>query len=92
MRWLANVEIRTREEFFGRKYVSWLLLYLLLITCVPFSTIVISRYGDLAPAVWLYIGHTLLIALISMRLMYLTPGLERGAHLRRRQSGAISWS
>ncbi|HEY1505549.1 MAG TPA: TMEM175 family protein [Stellaceae bacterium] len=89
MRWLANVELRTREEFFGRKYVDWWLFYLLLITCVPFSTIVVSRYGNFAPAVWLYIGHTMLIALISMRLVYLTPGLEPGEHLRRRQTGAI---
>jgi len=43
----------------------------------------------MAPAVWLYAGHLLLIALISMRMMALTPDLERGAHLRAKQMGAM---
>lgn len=89
MRWLGKAELRTREEFFGREYVRWWLFYLLLITCLPFSTIVVSRFGTFAPAVWLYIGHTLVIALISMRLVSLTPGLEPGEHTRYRQTGTI---
>jgi len=56
---------------------------------VPFSTIVVGRHASLAPAVWLYAGHLLLIALVSMRMMALTPHLEPGDHLRAKQMGAI---
>ena len=45
LRWLANIEIRSRAEFVNREYVNWWMLYLLLITCVPFSTIVVDLLG-----------------------------------------------
>jgi uncharacterized membrane protein len=89
LRWLASIEIRSRAEYYNRGYVHLWLFYLLLITCVPFSTIVVGRYASLAPAVWLYAGHLLLIALVSMRMMALTPHLEPGDHLRAKQMGAM---
>ena len=89
LRWLADVEIRSRAEYVNRGYVNWWLLYLFLITCVPFTTIVVGRFAHIAPAIWLYGGHTLLIALVGMRLVALTPHLERDDHLRRRQMSAI---
>jgi uncharacterized membrane protein len=84
LRWIASIEIRSRTEHVDRNYVNWWLVYLLLITFVPFSTIVVGRYAHFAPAIWLYAVHTLLIALISMRMVALTPDIERGDHLRRR--------
>jgi hypothetical protein len=54
---------------------------------VPFSTIAVGRYANLAPAIWLYAGHILLIALIRMRMAALTPDLDRD-HLRRRMMSA----
>ena len=90
LRWLASIEIRSRAEYFGREYVNWWLFYLLLITFIPFSTIVLGRYASLAPAIWLYAGHTLLIALISIRMVKLLPEPEQGEHLRRRLKSAIS--
>jgi uncharacterized membrane protein len=89
LRWLANLEVRSRAEHLDREYVNWWLLYLLLITCVPFSTIVVGRYGNLAPAIWLYAGHTLLISLVGLRMVSITPDLEKGGHLRRRQMSAF---
>jgi len=89
LRWLANIEVRTRAEYVNREYVNWWLLYLLLITCVPFSTIVIGRFAHLAPAIWLYAGHTLLIAAVGLRLVSITPHLEPGDHLRHRQMSAV---
>src|ERR1700688_1104859 len=65
------------------------LLYLLLITCVPFTTIVVGRFAHLPPAIWLYAGHTLLIAAVGLRLVFITPHLEHGDHLLRRQLSAI---
>jgi uncharacterized membrane protein len=89
LRWLSNVEVRTRAEFVNREYVNWWLVYLVLITCVPFTTIVVGRFGHFAPAIWLYAGHTLLVAIIGLRLTAITPGLEPGDHLRHRQASAL---
>jgi uncharacterized membrane protein len=89
LRWLANLEIRTRADLVNREYANWWLFYLLLITCVPFSTIVVGRFVHFAPAIWLYAGHTLLIALVGMRLVAITPDLEQGDHLRFRQFSAV---
>ena len=89
LRWLSNIEVRTRAEYVNREYVNWWLLYLVLITCVPLSTIVVGRFAHLAPAIWLYAGHTLLIALVGVRLVAITPHLEQGDHLRHRQLSAM---
>jgi uncharacterized membrane protein len=89
LRWLANIEVRSRAEYFNREYVNWWLLYHFLITCVPFTTIVVGRFGHFAPAVWLYAGHTLLIAAVGLRLVAITPHLDQGDHLRFRQLSAV---
>jgi uncharacterized membrane protein len=89
LRWLANLELRTRAEYVNREYVNWWLLYLLLITCVPFTSIVVGRFAYLAPAIWLYAGDTFLIALVGLRLIAITPHLEQGDHLRRRQISTL---
>ena len=89
LRWLSNVEVRSRAEYVGREYVNWWLLYLLLITCVPFTTIIVGRFAHHAPAIWLYAGHTLLIAAVGLRLILITPHLEEGVHLERRQMSVV---
>jgi uncharacterized membrane protein len=89
LRWLSNIELRTRAEYLNREYVNWWLLYHFLITCVPFSTIVVGRFAHFAPAIWLYSGNTLLIALVGYRLVRITPHLETGDHLRHRQIAVI---
>jgi uncharacterized membrane protein len=88
LRWLSNIELRSRAEYVDREYVNWWLLYQFLITCVPFTTIVVGRFAHFPPAIWLYAGHTLLIALVGVRLMQLTPHLEQGDHLQHRQISA----
>jgi len=74
LRWLANIEVRTRAEYVNREYVNWWLLYHFLITCVPFTTIVVGNFAHFAPAIWLYAGHTLLIAIVG-----LSPGFHHAA-------------
>jgi uncharacterized membrane protein len=45
-----------------------MLVYLLFIVCMPFSTMVVGRYGDLPPAVWLYAGNMIASSLVGWRL------------------------
>jgi uncharacterized membrane protein len=102
LRWLSGIKLRTKSETVGRDYVRWWLVYLLLVTCVPFTTIVVGRFPGLAPAIWLYAGNTALIAIASFGLLISTPQIERDQFLRDRQVSlgvllatslfAIAWS
>jgi uncharacterized membrane protein len=102
LRWLSNIHLRSTEESCSRRYAEWWLIYHLLITCVPFTTIVVGRFVEFAPSIWLYAGNTILISVVSFRLLALTPSFERADHLRDRQISltvlivssvlAIGWS
>lgn len=89
LRWLSTVQIRTSEEYLGGPYIRWWLLNLLLTTCVPFTTIVVGRYGSFAPALWLYAGNTALIALASIRQLQLMPGVRADHHHRGRKLASM---
>lgn len=89
LRWIANVSVRASGEHVGREYVHWWLFYLLLVTCVPFTTIVIGRFVNFGPAIWLYSCHTLVMALVSLRLFVLTPDVEKGDHTRHRITSVV---
>jgi uncharacterized membrane protein len=102
LRWLSNIRVRSNEEMCGKKYAEWWLVYHFLITCVPFTSMVVGRFASLAPSIWLYAGNTILISVVSFRLLALTPSFERIEHLRDRQLSlglliatsllAIGWS
>jgi uncharacterized membrane protein len=65
------------------------MLSLLLITCVPFTTIVVGRYASFAPAVWLYAGNVALLAVASWcQLRFLTEARETD-HVQARQISAL---
>jgi uncharacterized membrane protein len=89
LRWLSNIHVRTTAETVSMKYARWWLTYHLLVTCIPFATIVVGRFPDLAPAVWLYAGITLIMSAVAFRMLSLTPAVERADHLRDRQVSII---
>ncbi|MBV9396152.1 MAG: DUF1211 domain-containing protein [Methylobacteriaceae bacterium] len=71
--WLAKVRVRIAGEHVTRAYaVAWL-ANLFSITCVPFSTMLVGRYGDVPVAIWVYVanlglnGVTALIMALAMR-------------------------
>ena len=74
-----------KAEHVGWHYARWWLLYLLLITCVPFTTIVAGRHAALAPAIWLYAGNTALLGIVSFALLHHTPQIEKDEFLHNRQ-------
>jgi uncharacterized membrane protein len=83
--WLANIKLRSKAELLSRRYVSWWLLYLLVTTCLPFSTSVVGRFAGLAPAVWLYSVNMAALAAIGYRLVVLLPDVEDDEHTRDRK-------
>jgi len=84
LRWLAMIRVRNSEDEFPASYGKWLLLYLFLVTCIPFTTIAVGRYVMLPPAVWLYAGNTAALAIVGMILAHSTPGAPRDESMRER--------
>ena len=85
LRWLGNSRLAPTAEVVTEQFARWTLLHLFLITCLPFSTMLIGRYDDLAPAVWIYAANMALAALVSIRLNMIadhegwhTEGLHEG--------------
>jgi uncharacterized membrane protein len=90
LRWLASVRGRHQEGDYAFGYGKWWLLYMFLITCVPFTTIAMGRFIDLAPAIWLYAGNIAALSLVGLMLIRHTPGApETHAMHDRRISARI---
>jgi len=68
LRWMSLAKLSRKHETVEDRYVHWSLFHLLLITFVPFSTMVVGRYGEFAPAIWLYCGNTIAAALVALRM------------------------
>jgi uncharacterized membrane protein len=68
LRWMSLAKLSRLHETVEDGYVEWALAHLLLITLVPFATMVVGRHGAFAPAIWLYAGNTMLAALIALRM------------------------
>jgi len=71
LRWTGVVQLAPRGEDVSEQYTRWALVHLLLITFVPFTTMVVGRYVSLAPAIWLYATNTILFALVALRMIAL---------------------
>src|SRR5208282_79677 len=87
LRWLSQAQVTSRAEHFAGGYLAWWLFYLLMITCVPFTTTLVGRYASQPPAIWLYAANTGLIAIAAWRMAALTPDLHDPRLMRRRQLG-----
>jgi uncharacterized membrane protein len=62
LRWRTVSRLGGTRAHVGKSFVRWAFAHLFFITCMPFSTMVVGRYVDLAPAVWLYAANTILAA------------------------------
>jgi uncharacterized membrane protein len=85
LRWLGNSRLAAGQDTVTEAFARWTLLHLFLITCLPFSTMLIGRYDDLAPAVWIYAANMAFAAMVSIRLNTIadhqgwhTEGLREG--------------
>jgi uncharacterized membrane protein len=68
VRWLWEAEERG-QRMYSRRYAQLWLVLLFLVTCTPFTTIVLGRFPGAAAAVWLYVGNLTLLSVISFFLM-----------------------
>ena len=87
IRWLSSIQVTVKSETVSSQYARWWLFYLFLITCVPFTTIIVGRFPELAPAVCFYAGTTALIAAVAWKMMTLLPDIEPGKHIQARRFG-----
>lgn len=85
--WLSLIKVRSRSETVGAGYARWCLLYLLFVTLLPFSTVVMGRFTAYAAATALYAANIGLVAITAFMLMSVLPDPVRDEHwLDRRVS------
>ena len=85
--WLSLIKARSRSETVGERYAKGWLVYLLFVTLVPFSTVLMGRFTSHAMAVVIYAANIGILALLSFFLMSLLPDPVRDEHwLDRRVS------
>ena len=87
--WIANIRLRSKAELVPRRYVSLTLLYLFLVTCLPFSTSVLGRFVHVRVAVWLYSANLAALAGIGYVVSVLLPEPIDREHANRRFSLAL---
>jgi len=76
-RWRDLVKGRSSHGEVDRRYINWGLAYLLLVTLVPFTTMVLGRFASIPPAVWLYSANLAGMAICAWRLSAALPPAER---------------
>jgi uncharacterized membrane protein len=79
IRWRELVAERPSQHEVSKRYVNWSLANLLLVTFVPFSTLLIGRYASLAPAIWLYSANLAGMAIFTWLIGRAAPKGERSA-------------
>jgi uncharacterized membrane protein len=83
--WLANIKLRSRGEFVDKQYANWWLVFMLLATCLPFSTTVVGRFAHYSASVVLYSANMAALAAIGYWLVVLLPDIEDDEHTRDRK-------
>ena len=84
--WRAEIALRRVEEV-SSEAMTWSIIHLFFITSVPFSSGIVGRHGDLAPAVWLYAANMIVVAALSLRLRALEVVPEHRAQARPHNVG-----
>jgi uncharacterized membrane protein len=77
VRWRELIKGRSSHGEVSQRYINWGLAYLLLVTLVPFTTMVLGRFGSLPPSVWLYSVNLAGMAICAWRLTAALPPAER---------------
>ncbi len=86
VRWAGLAGAKGVPEEVSGAYLWAALLHLFFITTMPFSTMVIGRYGDFPAAVWLYSANMALAAFASLIMTFVA---ERDAGQKPDHTGRI---
>jgi uncharacterized membrane protein len=68
-RWMALAKLAARIDPITDRVAAWSLVHLFLVVCIPFSTMLVGRYGEFAPSIWVYAANIIVAALVMLRLM-----------------------
>jgi uncharacterized membrane protein len=69
LRWFGTARLAADRETVSSQFALWTLLHLFLITCMPFSTMMVGRYDAFPLATWIYAANMIFGALVAMRLI-----------------------
>lgn len=75
-RWMTLAKLARGVDEITDRFVVWSLTHLFLIACIPFSTMLVGRYGQFAPSVWVYAANAILAALVMLALIRLVGAPE----------------
>jgi len=70
-RWMGLARLAGQPLAVADGFAAWSLVHLFLIACIPFSTMLVGRFDQFAPSVWIYALNTILAALAMLRLVAL---------------------
>lgn len=84
--WIGRAQVQTEPKVAGGAYTWCVLAHLFFITLVPFSTMVVGRYGHLWPAVWVYSANMILLAVAALGISY---SAERAVRRRTMDDGQV---
>ena len=87
--WLSASRVRLAGDELGKSYAAWWLWQLLLVTCVPATTIAMGRFTNLWFAIALYALNLGLMALCSYRMLTLIPDVRIDVHYHERRISLI---
>jgi uncharacterized membrane protein len=87
-RWMGLAKLAGQPQATADGFAAWSLVHLFLIACIPFSTMLVGRFDQFAPSVWIYALNTILAALAMLRLVALAEASP--AERADRQRGLIA--
>jgi uncharacterized membrane protein len=78
--WLSLIKARSRGESVGAGYAKWSLFYLLFVTLLPFSTVLMGRFTSHTVATAIYAVNIGIMAATAFLLMSLLPDPVKDEH------------
>jgi uncharacterized membrane protein len=85
--WLGHTQLSARTNEPGPAFARSLLIYLLFITCIPFSTMLVGRYSEVPLSSWIYAANMIGGALASLHLVSLAATPDNTADTREDRVG-----
>lgn len=83
--WRSGTELARRADTVSGGLLKLWMLYLFFVTSLPFSSGVVSHYGGMAPAVWLYAANMFVLGALALplNLWDIARGQEAAARATR---------